>query len=33
MHKLLAIVGLVLAIDHLLLDGQLVIKQLQRIAR
>lgn len=32
MRQLVAIVTLVLAIDHLLLDGELVIKQLKMLA-
>ena len=31
MHKLLIALGLVLAIDHLFLDGELVIKQLRQL--
>lgn len=32
MRQLLALVTLVLAVDHLLLDGELVIKQLKTLA-
>ncbi len=31
MHKLLIALSLVLAIDHLFLDGQLVVKQLRQL--
>lgn len=32
MHRLIAVLGVVLAIDHFILDGELLIKQLRRLS-
>jgi hypothetical protein len=32
MKKVMLLVSLLLAVDHLLLDGELVVKQLRRLA-
>lgn len=32
MHKILLMIGLLLAVDHLVLDGQLIIKQLRALS-
>jgi len=32
MHRLIIVLGIVIAIDHLVLDGELLIKQLRRLA-
>ena len=32
MHKYAAFIGLVIAIDHLVFDGELVLKQIRRLA-
>ncbi len=33
MHKLMIVLAIVVALDHLVLDGELLIKQVQRLAR
>jgi hypothetical protein len=33
MHKVMTVLAIVVALDHLVLDGEVLIKQVQRLAR
>lgn len=32
MHKLVLVIGLIIALDHFVLDGELLIKQLRQLS-